>query len=136
MLGVVGNSLMLVVAVGVVELFAKRVAGSVSIWEGAVREGELSFVVTSSFSLCNVFVRKTTVADKVFDASTKSTGRSGSPRGMSGKFRLLLIFAEHSFKFRFIPLKFSLFKSQHTFIFTSISSIARLNEPFKTKNAR
>ena len=81
MLGVVGNSLVLVVAVSVVELFAKRVAGSVSIWEGAVGEGELSFVVMSSFSLCNVFVRETTVADKVFGASTESTGRSGFPRG-------------------------------------------------------
>ena len=35
---------------------------------------------------------------------------------LSGKFRLLLIFAEHSFKFRFIPLQFSLHKSQLTFI--------------------
>ena len=81
MLGVVGNSLMLVVAVSVVELFAKRVAGCVAMREGTVGEGELSFVVTSSFSLCNVFVCETTVVDKVFDASTESTGRPGSPRG-------------------------------------------------------
>ena len=35
---------------------------------------------------------------------------------LSGKFRLLLIFAGHSFKFRFIPLQFSLSKSQTTSI--------------------
>ena len=35
---------------------------------------------------------------------------------MSGKFRLLLIFADHLFKFWFIPLQFSSSKSQHTFI--------------------
>ena len=64
MLSVVGNSLMLVVAVSVVKLFAKRVARCVSIWEGAVRKGELSFVVTSSFSLCNVFVCETNIRKK------------------------------------------------------------------------
>ena len=52
------------------------------------------------------------------------------------KFRLLLIFTEHSFKFRFIPLQFSLSKSQHTFISLPFSSTSRLNEHFKTRNAR
>ena len=47
------------------------------------------------------------------------------------KISSLLIFAEHSFKFRFIPLQFSLSKSQHAFIslpfpsFHNLTNISR-----------
>ena len=57
-----------------------------------------------------------------FESGWFSPERCSLSYKVSGNFRLLLIFAEHSFKFWFIPFQFSLSKSQHTFIFTSISS--------------
>ena len=55
--------------------------------------------------------------------------------GLSGKFRLLLIFAERFSSFDYTTSIFLIQVSSHIH-FTSISFTSRLNEPFKTKKTR